>query len=169
MNTRHDQLVEREGPGNDIAGVWQLDCPGITLEWCNKEMYQHEKIIWKIHRPHVAKDLCRWVQFGQIVVEGIVHIKKHDSREWLGKKHLCTWRGRETGESEVQLDDELNSGYIIFSSMHERWGMFECMFGGPWAFTGKKVDTAATLKGEKMMKRKYERYVRDFHEEGFFI
>jgi hypothetical protein len=44
------------------------------------------------------------------------------------------------------------------------------MFGGPWAFTGKKVDTAATLKGEKKMKRKYESYVRDFFEEdGSFI
>jgi hypothetical protein len=45
---------------------------------------------------------------------------------------------RKIVDSEIQFDDERNSGYVIFSSMHEGWG-------GVWLvrsekFAGKKVD-----------------------------
>ena len=37
-----------------------------------------------------------------------------------------TWKGRETGEMEIQCDDDLNTGYIKFTSEHECEGMFGC-------------------------------------------
>jgi hypothetical protein len=39
MNS-YDQLLEHEGPGINIAGVWELDCPDIMLDWLHDETHQ---------------------------------------------------------------------------------------------------------------------------------
>jgi hypothetical protein len=45
--------------------------------------------------------------------------------------------------------DELNSGYIIFSSIHECSGMFGSTIGGPCAFMGMKIDNTVPSQCQK--------------------
>jgi hypothetical protein len=49
-------LLEVDGPGLDIAGVWHLDCPGVTLKYCTDKIHENQKIVGNIHRQHEAED-----------------------------------------------------------------------------------------------------------------
>lgn len=167
MTTLHNYLLERGDEGIDIEGSWQLNCPEITLGWCSNASLEQEEIIWNIHRPQPDED-CRWVVFQQIIVDGVLRIEM-GTPTVFGRKYLFVWRGRETGESGLEFDDEVNTGYIVFSSTHECSGMFGCTIGGPWAFTGMKIDKAVPSKRQKTLKKEYENYERRFYKEGFFI
>jgi hypothetical protein len=167
MTTLHSYLLEHGRQGIDIEGRWQMNCPEITLDWCHNDDHEHQEMFWNIHRPQPDEE-CRWVVFEQIIVDGILRIEM-GTPTVLGRKYPFTWRGRETGESGLEFDDEVNSGYIVFSSSHECSGMFGCSIGGPWAFTGMKIDKAVPSKRQKTLKKEYENYERRFYKEGFFI
>jgi hypothetical protein len=164
MNKLHDQLLEIDGPGMDIAGLWHLDCPGITLKYCTDKIHENQKIIWNIHRQHDTEDY-RWVKFDQIIIEGVIRIELKFSEDWLGEKLFFTWRGRDTVDSEIQFDDERNSGYVIFSSMHECWGVISAL-GEGWTFTGKKVDKMLPSKSQNALNKEYLNYERCFLGKG---
>jgi hypothetical protein len=167
MTTLHNHLLERGHQGIDIEGRWQMNCPEITLGWCQNDEDEHKEMFWNIHRSQPDED-CRWVVFEQIIVDGILRIEM-GTPSCLGRKYPFIWRGRETGESGLEFDDEVNSGYIVFSSTHECSGMFGSTIGGPWAFTGMKIDKAVPSKRQKTLKKEFENYEHRFYKEGFFI
>jgi hypothetical protein len=160
MTVLHDHLLERGNQGIDIEGRWQMNCPDITLGWRHNEQDEHEEMFWNIHRLNQMR----------IVVGSSSSRSSLTTFFALRWEHQLSWRGRETGESGLEFDDEVNSGYIVFSSSHECSGMFGSTIGGPWAFTGMKIDKAVpTSKRQKTLKKEYENYERRFYKEGFFL
>jgi hypothetical protein len=170
MTRLHDYLLTYELDGGaDIRGRWLMDCPELTYGFCSNDIWRDKVVMWDIHRPQEGEN-CRWVIFEQIIFEGILCIEtpKHDS--WKREKKLrFTWRGQETGEPDLQFDDELNSGWIIFTSSHECKGSFGSMSGGPYEFTGKKTSPVVPGKWPKTLKKEYENYERRFEKESFWI
>jgi hypothetical protein len=172
INRLHSALLDSGNEGTTIFGTWQLDCPDITTEWCHNEDLKQQNIIWKIHPPQVH-DSHLWVGFKQIIVEGVLRIQWKSALErnnWKNRKNTFTFRGRETGEGELLCDDDVNKGWIIFTSSHECHGEFECQFGEkPWSFTGKKVNAKVTGKHAYTLLKDYERYEREWRKTAWFI
>lgn len=170
MNRLHSALLASpSGPGDTIYGTWQIDCPEITEQWCHNNDCQKREMIWKIHPPFYCEEYI-WVGFEQIVCEGVIRIDRDLlSTRWKRKKMNFTWRGRETGEMEIQCDDSMNTGYITFTSEHECQGMFGCQFGGPWAFTGKKI--SLKLSGKKItgLSQEFKKYEREWRKTAWII
>lgn len=157
----HDQHLKEEGPGNDVSGTWHLDCPSLTLKYCAHKARQHQKIVWNIHSEvdKVNRPSISWIKFDMIVVEGVIRIEALEFRkEYEGKKLPFTWRGRKTWDSRLLCDDVVNSGYVIFPSMHECWGVFSAL-GQEWLFTGKKVDRIVPSKSIYALRREYNNFL----------
>lgn len=165
MNRLHAALLASNSEGTTVFGTWQMDCPDIISTWSQCEDMLRENIIWKIHPP-IVNDTHLWVQFKQIVVEGALRIEWKSALEvnrWRNRKNNFTFRGRETGESEIICDDEANNGFIVFTSSHECYGEFKCEFGGDaWPFTGKKIKANITGKKPYTLMQDYRRYERDW-------
>ena len=162
MNRLHRQLLESpSGPGDDIFGTWQFDCKEVCESYCSDDIWSDSEAIWGIHRPQ-AGELCLWVSMDHIVVEGVLCLEWKDPKNWKGSKLNFVWRGRETGESDIQCDDAWNNGHIIFTSPYECSGIMNCEFGDePWEFTGKKISIKMPKKRANTLKREF----RDFEFE----
>ena len=84
----------------------------------------------------------------------------------MGKKLRFTWRGKKIGGTAVEFDDELKSGYIVFTSNYECKGVFRCCYGGPWKFTGKKILTTKPRQRVKTLRKEYEVVYERRREQG---
>ena len=131
----HTKLVKAGTVGTDISGLWYFNCPEL-LDWSADG--RDKAVVWKIHAPQ-SLDRCVWVSMQQNIVEGILRIEWNDPERLVNQEQKFTWRGRETGEGECQWNDQNNHGTITFQSCHECSGSFNCEYGGPWEFRGKKV------------------------------
>lgn len=157
MNRLHAQLLATSGLGEDISGTWQFDCPRIVEEWGCDDIWKDSECIWKIPKPNPT-DECIWLNFDQIVVEGIMCIEWNP--DWRGRKLEFLYRGRETGEMDVQCEDELNRGWITFTSEGECHGEFGCQFfEEPYKFEGKKISLHRPKRADKTLEKKFIQYV----------
>ena len=164
MNRLHDELLSQSGLGDDISGTWQIDCPGIVQTWCHNERLKDSECIWKIPRPDPT-DECIWLRFEQIVVEGVMCMEWN--ADWEGRKLEFAYRGKETGEGDVQCDDEWNRGWIMFTSTGECHGEFGCqMFSKPYKFEGKKISGHRPMRANKGLEKKFLQYEREWSQQS---
>jgi hypothetical protein len=166
ISYKHSKLLESpEGPGKDIFGTWQMDCPEITAEWGNSPIYQNNHMIWKIHPP-IASQHHLWCQFSQMVVEGVMCIDWKSCVEhnrWKNRKNKFVFRGKDKGDYDFVCDDEWNKGWIKFTSEHECRGEFETQFGEkPWPFAGKKTSLKMNGKRPHNLEKEYKKLEKDF-------
>lgn len=166
-NAAHSKLLKStEGPGKDISGTWQMDCPEISKQWGDDPVFQNNHMIWKIHPPYFSQSHL-WCSFNQMVVEGVMRIdwkSPLEQNRWRNRRYNFVYRGRDTGDYDFVCDDEWNKGWIKFTSEHECHGEFETQFGDeePWAFTGKKISLKVTGKRPNSLEQEYKRLGRDF-------
>lgn len=163
MNREHEKLLKSaDGPGTDVFGTWQFDCPGIPEQWGQNAS---RNIIWKIHPP-LVHDAHLWCSFKQITVEGVMRIDWKSALErnnWRNRKNNFTFRGISCGDGDFMCDDEWNKGWIKFTSEHECHGMFETQYSDePWPFTGKKIGLKATGKRSYTLAQEYKKLGRDW-------
>jgi hypothetical protein len=131
----HKSLVSH-GDGGDIGGTWSLEMPKLTSE------YQNGDIEMEIVKPDRSGHV--WGSFDLVILEGIVRFDW--SSPWKGREKKFTWRGRETGEGEIQYEDDSNTGQVTFSSASKCSGVWRSGYGD-FEFTGKKVsnETSASV------------------------
>jgi len=154
----HEKLLET-GAGIDIGGTWRIDCPKIS-SWYGtgrNAMCHNTDITWIIHSPQPSKSYV-WVQISEVIVEGIARIEWPEATNWKGKTRAYVWRGRDTGTGEIQFQDNINCGTIVFTSSHECSGTFACEFGGPYPFVGRKVS-----RGFPAQTNSVEESKKEFH------
>lgn len=158
INEMHARLL-RSGPGNDVGGTWRIDCPEIS-SWNDHSNHgtSNTDITWSIHPPQPTSTHL-YAKISQVIVVGFCRID-WDHKKWKGKELPFTWRGRETGEDESQWRDEVNRGFITFSSSHECEGEFQCEYGGPYEFVGRKVaiDVAAGTESFGECRKEFEKF-----------
>jgi hypothetical protein len=133
-------IISSGMPDDVVFGEWHFDCPKVDEIW-GYGVYAEEDIVWKIHPPQESDDVL-WVEFKQVVVEGILRINWEMDEGWKNKPLRFSFRGRETGEGYHQTEDPYNFGSITFTSTHECKGIFHTEIDNKgWEFTGKKVSS----------------------------
>lgn len=88
-----------------------------------------------------------------IALEGIIRLDDELDIFCLGESLNFQWRGRKTADLEPLRDDG-NRGYVVFTSMHECWGVF-LGFEEVLYFTGKKVDRMIPSKSADALADEY--------------
>jgi hypothetical protein len=127
IDEAHRRLV-LQGNDSDIMGTWYFDMPNLSAS------YGEGDITWEIAPQDDSR--FRWAMFDLRCLEGVLRIDW--GGKWKGQTKQFTWRGRETGEGEIQYDDSVNRGTVTFTSTNQCFGRFEATYG-TWEFRGQKV------------------------------
>jgi hypothetical protein len=131
-----------------------IDCPAIANEWDIQEDFT---LILAIDGTHI------WGSFEFGILEGILHIGGRPYRASTDDFGF-TWRGRETGEGEMQFGYDC-SGNIAFLGDGEIGGELRSTYGN-FQFRGSRVSGEDTrpARSARDMRNEWEQYNEDEYE-----
>jgi hypothetical protein len=160
----HESTIEakrlefvKTGDGGNVGGNWILSFPELS-KW-------HDKGDSSMELAYPDNSGALWGKFDLHDFEGIIAANwsrpGSGGSQWRGQERKFVWRGRETGEGQIQHDDDENQGTITFTSPSECVGFWKSAYGA-WSFKGWKVsnETTATLP---KLKEEFSEYTADAH------
>ncbi|EPQ53117.1 hypothetical protein GLOTRDRAFT_140043 [Gloeophyllum trabeum ATCC 11539] len=144
----------------DVSGTWTISAPALAREWPHTSGNMHFNFALHKAKGKKGGDIL-FAEFNLGILEGIMAFDKPPTPQVLETTFL--WRGRETGEGQMQIAGDYNCGKISFDSGKTKFtGVFASTYG-TWNIEGRRVNSKA-FSGSTF-KADYEGYTEDAYED----
>lgn len=125
------------GEDRDISGEWEISCPELQ----DYSSFETEKASMSVYRDGQSSSGRFSATFHFSIIEGIMRISPLGKKNAKGERSTTyRWRGRETGEGEIQLGSDEKAFTMTFGQYGTKVaGRFRCEYLEEVSFTGIKV------------------------------